>query len=63
MNTFISGIQALGKVISSAENVVQALQTMRDEIPDEQWEQLIEKHPSLNRLISACIDLEADLEQ
>lgn len=63
MNTFIAGIQALGKVISSATEVARALQTMRDEIPDEQWEQLIEKHPSLDRLISACIDLEADLEQ
>jgi uncharacterized protein Yka (UPF0111/DUF47 family) len=63
MNTLVAGIQALGNVIDSAEDVVQALQAMRDEIPDEQWEQLTTSYPSLDRLISSCIDLEASLEQ
>ena len=63
MNTLVAWIQALGNVLDSAEDVVQALQAMRDEIPDEQWDQLCESYPALDRLISACIDLEADLGQ
>jgi uncharacterized protein Yka (UPF0111/DUF47 family) len=63
MNTLVAGIQALGNVIDSAEDVVQALQAMRDEIPDEQWDQLADSYPALDRLISSCIDLEPSLDQ
>jgi hypothetical protein len=63
MKTLLAGFRALGNVIESAEDVAKALQAMREEIPDDQWERLTDANPALDRLVSACIDLEASLEQ
>ena len=61
MNTLATGLQALGNVISSAEMVVQAFQTLRDVCSDEEWDELCSG--PLETLLDSCSDLEQDLEQ
>jgi len=62
MNTLTAGIAALTDVISSAESVVKALQVMRDTCSEEQWDAFCECE-ALDKLLSACCDLEFDLEK
>jgi hypothetical protein len=63
MNTS-TAIEALGQmatVIGSAESVVAALQALREGTTDAQWDKLCDNE-LLDALISACMDLESDLE-
>jgi len=63
MNTS-TAIEALGQmatVIGSAESVVAALQALREGATDAQWDKLCDNE-LLDALISACMDLESDLE-
>lgn len=63
MNTR-TAIEALGQmatVIGSAESVVAALQALRADTTDEQWDQII-SNELVDRLISACMDLESELD-
>jgi len=63
MNTR-TAIEALGQmatVIGSAESVVAALQALREGTTDAQWDKLCDNE-LLDALISACMDLESDLE-
>jgi hypothetical protein len=63
MNTR-TAIEALGQmatVICSAESVVAALQALRDGTTEEQWDQII-SNELVDALISACMDLECELE-
>jgi hypothetical protein len=63
MNTR-TAIEALGQmatVIGSAESVVAALQALREGTTDAQWDKLCDNE-LLDALISACMDLESELE-
>ena len=51
----------MAKVIGSAESVVAALQALRADTTDEQWDQII-SNELVDRLISACMDLESELD-
>lgn len=62
MNTLSAGLEALVDTLRSAERVVAALQTLRDTTTEDRWEELCSDE-LLDALLSACTDLEADLER
>lgn len=62
MNTFRTGLEAVAQALSSAELVVAHFQALRATCSDEQWDELTEGGP-LSDLLSACCDLEYDLER
>lgn len=62
MNTLSAGLEALVDTLRSAERVVAAFQTLRDTATEERWEELCSDE-LLDALLSACTDLEADLER
>ncbi len=62
MNTLSAGLEALVDTLRSAERVVAALQTLRDTTTEERWDELCSDE-LLDALLSACTDLEADLER
>jgi hypothetical protein len=62
MNTLSAGLEALVDTIRSAERVVAAFQTLRDTTTEDRWEELCSDE-LLDALLSACTDLEADLER
>ena len=59
--TALKGLAQMVVVIDSAESVVTALQALRDGTTDEQWDQFMDDE-LMGPFISACMDLEADLE-
>jgi hypothetical protein len=63
MNTEIAieALSKMAKVIGSAESVVAALQALRADTTDEQWDQLCD-NDLVDALICACMDLESELE-
>lgn len=63
MNTEIAieALSKMAKVIGSAESVVAALQALRADTTDEQWDQII-SNELVDCLISACMDLESELD-
>lgn len=62
MNTLSAGLEALVDTLRSAERVVAAFQTLRDTTTEDRWEELCSDE-LLDALLSACTDLEADLER
>jgi len=62
MNSLSAGLEALADTLRSAEAVVAALQTLRDSAPEERWEEICSDE-LLDALLSACLDLEYDLER
>lgn len=62
MNTLSAGLEALVDTIRSAETVVAALQALRDATTEDQWEEIC-SNELLDALLSACADLEYDLER
>jgi hypothetical protein len=59
--TAIEALSQMATVIGSAESVVAALQALREGTTDAQWDKLCDNE-LLDALISACMDLESDLE-
>jgi len=59
--TAIEALGQMGTVIGSAESVVAALQALREGTTDAQWDKLCDNE-LLDALISACMDLESELE-
>lgn len=62
MHTLSAGLEALVDTIRSAERVVAAFQTLRGTTTGDRWEELCSDE-LLDALLSACTDLEADLER
>ena len=62
MNTLSTGLKALADTLRSAEAVVAALQVLRDTTPEDRWDELC-SNELLDALLSACMDLEYDLER
>lgn len=59
LNLFLS----IGKVIANADEVCDAVDKIREGIPDEEWEALINANPLLADLWSACVELENVLDR
>lgn len=54
---------AIGEVISQADEVRDAVVNIREGIPDEEWDALIDAHPLLEDLWCACVGLEDVLDR
>jgi hypothetical protein len=54
---------SIGRVIAQADEVRDAVVKIREGIPDEEWEALIDAHPLLEDLWCACLDLEDVLDR
>jgi len=59
--TALEALAQTANVISAAESVAAALQALRDGTTEDQWDQLC-GNELLDALISACMDLEYELE-
>jgi hypothetical protein len=59
LNSFLS----IGRVIARADEVRDAVVKIREGIPDEVWEALIDAHPLLDDLWGACVELEDVLDR
>lgn len=62
MNSLATQIQGLAAILSSAEEVIQKFQALRDACSDEEFEQL-HQVVKLGDLLSSLSDLEYDLER
>lgn len=59
----LSSFIHIGEVIAKADHVRDAVNKLRDGIPDDEWEALIDAQPLLGDLWCACIDLEDVLDR
>jgi hypothetical protein len=59
--TALEALAQTANVISAAESVTAALQTLRDGTTEDQWDQLCDNE-LIDALIAACMDLEHELE-
>lgn len=62
MNTLSAGLEVLADTLRSAESVVAALQALRDATTEDRWDEIC-SDGLLDALLSACTDLEYDLER
>jgi len=62
MNTLSASLEVLADTLRSAEAVVAALQALRDATTEDRWDEICSDE-LLDALLSACTDLEYDLER
>ena len=48
----------IAQIVEAAQDLIPALETVRNEIPDDDWDALIKRYPQLDALLEACCDLE-----
>lgn len=61
MSSFTDSLEQIVQLICAAQEVTKALVNMREELTEEQWEDLID-NPAVDLLVSSCIDLEYIVE-
>jgi hypothetical protein len=54
----ITGLQAFAQMIDSIESLAEALENLRQNTTDDEWEQIC-SNPHVDALVSACMDVEA----
>jgi hypothetical protein len=54
----ITGLVAFAQVIDSIESLAEALENLRQNTTDDEWEQIC-SNPHVDALVSACMDVEA----
>lgn len=54
----ITGLAAFAQMIDSIESLAEALENLRQNTTDDEWEQIC-SNPHVDALVSACMDLEA----
>lgn len=52
----------IAQIVEAAQDLIPALNAVRTEIPDDEWDALIDRHPQLDALLDACADLEHAVE-
>lgn len=61
MSSFADSLEQLVQLTYAAQEVTKALVSMREELTEEQWENLID-NPAVDLLVSSCMDLEYIVE-
>lgn len=61
MSSFADSLEQLVQLTYAAQDVTKALVNMREELTEEQWENLID-NPAVDLLVSSCMDLEYIVE-
>lgn len=61
MSSFTDSLEQLVQLTCAAQEVTKALVNMREELTEEQWENLID-NPAVDLLVSSCMDLEYIVE-
>jgi hypothetical protein len=54
----IAGLAAFAQMIDSIESLAEALENLRQNTTDDEWEQIC-SNPHVDALVSACMDVEA----